>query len=142
MQEFAEVARVLDLGTEAESVSGVRYLGLVEKGLPLRSLNRIVELVAPDDASFKYRIVSKASLARHKSQKRLSPIHSVVLSRLAEVWTTAVRIWKSEDAAREFLYRRHPLLGQRKPIDLVLENEIGAGLVKSVLGGLEFGSAV
>jgi putative toxin-antitoxin system antitoxin component (TIGR02293 family) len=142
MQEFAEAARVLDLGTEAEPVSGVRYLDLVEKGLPLRSLYKVVELVAPENAEFKYRIVSKASLARHKPQKRLSPNHSVVVSRLAEVWANALRIWKSEEAAREFLYRRHPLLDQRKPIDLVLENEIGAGLVKSVLGRLEFGSAV
>jgi putative toxin-antitoxin system antitoxin component (TIGR02293 family) len=58
------------------------------------------------------------------------------------VWSQSVRIWKSEAAARGFLYRAHPLLAQRRPIDLVLENEIGARLVEDVLGRLEYGSAV
>jgi uncharacterized protein (DUF2384 family) len=58
------------------------------------------------------------------------------------VWTQSARIWKSEDAARDFLYRGHPLLGGRRAIDVVLVNEIGAELVRGVLGRLEFGSAV
>ncbi|HTW33270.1 MAG TPA: antitoxin Xre/MbcA/ParS toxin-binding domain-containing protein [Rhizomicrobium sp.] len=140
MGEFAEVARVL--GLKNEPVSGVGYLELVDKGFPIKSLDLISTFLAPGDVTFKYRIVSKASLARRKPQHRLSAGHSVVISRLASVWATALRIWKSEEAARDFLYRRHPLLDQRRPIDLVLENEIGAELVKSVLGRLEYGSAV
>ena len=109
---------------------------------PVRSLERIVAVVAPTDTSFKYRIVPKASLARRKPSKRLSPGQSVIVARLASVWAQALRIWKSEDAARDFLYRKHPLLGERRPVDLVLENEIGAELVRCVLGRLEHGSAV
>ena len=58
------------------------------------------------------------------------------------MWAQAVRIWKSEEAARSFLGRPHPVLRSRKPIDLVLENEIEADLVRGVLGRLENGSAV
>ena len=67
---------------------------------------------------------------------------SVINARLASVWTQAVRIWKAEEAARDFLYRKHALLGGRRPIDLVWEDEIGAELVRDVLGRLEYGSAV
>lgn len=122
--------------------SELDYLDMVEHGLSIRSLDRIVAVVAPTDTSFKYRIVPKASLARRKFGKRLSAVESVVVARLASVWAQAARIWKSEGAARDFLYRKHPLLGERRPIDLVLENEIGAELVRGVLGRLEHGSAV
>ena len=117
----------------------------VERALPFRHRNgrdRIAEEVAPGDVKFKYRIVPKASYARRKVTRRLSSPQSVVVTRLASVWAQAVRIWKSAAAARSFLTRPHPGLGHRKPIDLVLENEIGAGLVRDVLGRLESGSAV
>jgi putative toxin-antitoxin system antitoxin component (TIGR02293 family) len=115
---------------------------MVDRGLPVRALEKISTAVAPNDNNFKYRIVSKASLARSKSSRRLSPNHSVVVARLASIWATALRIWKSEESVRAFLNRPHPLLAGRRPLDLILENEIGAELVRSILGRLEYGSAV
>jgi putative toxin-antitoxin system antitoxin component (TIGR02293 family) len=76
--------------------------------------------------------------ARSEARKRLSAEQSL---RLAAVWIQAARIWKSEEATRDFLVRRHPLLGGGRPIDLVLQNEIGAELVRGVLGRLEHGCA-
>jgi putative toxin-antitoxin system antitoxin component (TIGR02293 family) len=143
MTELLSGARVLGLETPAHSLfSELDYLDMVDRGLPVRSLQRILAVLAPTDTSFKYRIVPKASLARRKAGKRLSKAQSVIVARLASVWAQAVRIWKSEVEARDFLYRKHPLLGQRRPIDLVLENEIGAELVRDVLGRLEHGSVV
>ena len=143
MTELLSAARLLGLGTPAHPlVSELDYLDLVDHGLPVRSLERIAAVVAPTDTSFRYRIVPKASLARRKAGRRLSTAQRVIVARLASVWAQAVRIWKSEGAARDFLYRKHPLLGARRPIDLVLENEIGAELVRGVLGRLEHGSAV
>jgi putative toxin-antitoxin system antitoxin component (TIGR02293 family) len=60
---------------------------------------------------------------------------------VASVWAQALRIWKSEEATREFLFRAHPILNGRKPIDLVLESEIGADLVRGLLGRIEAGVA-
>lgn len=143
MANLVDTAQVLGLKKMSSGVqsSDMYYFDLIDSGLPVKSLKRISEFVAPHDNSFKYRIVSKASLARRKGA-RLSPGHSVVVARLASVWAQAHRVWKSEDGAREFLYRVHPLLGQRRPIDLILDNEIGAQLVRSILGRLENGSAV
>jgi putative toxin-antitoxin system antitoxin component (TIGR02293 family) len=142
MPELMEAARILGLDTQAHPMaSGLAYLKLVDDGLPVRSLDRIARAIAPEDSAFKYRIVPKASLARSKASRHLSRAHSVAVTRLAAVWSQALRVWKSPIAARNFLYREHALLGQRRPIDLVLENEIGAGLVQDVLGRLEYGSA-
>lgn len=141
--EFRKAVEVLGLETSAKPVgSEIAYFDLIERGLPLRSLDRVCHAFAPGDKTFKYRIVPKASLARSQLSKRLTRQQSVTVSRLASVWTEATRIWKSEDAARDFLHRPHALLGGRRPIDLVLENEVGAELVKGALGRLENGSAV
>jgi putative toxin-antitoxin system antitoxin component (TIGR02293 family) len=143
MPELMDAARVLGVETDAKPLkSGVAYLNLIGHGLPVKSLDRIAQAVAPDDANFKYRLVPKASLARSKTSRRLTAAQSVAVTRLAAIWSQALRIWKSETAARDFLNRQHALLAERRPIDLVLENEIGAGLVRDVLGRLEYGSAV
>jgi len=143
MMELSAAARVLGVDSPAHPLaSDVEYLKLVARGFSIRALDRIADEVSPGDVKFKYRIVPKASYARSKVTRRLSAPQSVVVTRIASVWTQAVRVWKSEEAARAFLGRPHPVLGRRKPIDLVLENEIGADLVRGVLGRLESGSAV
>ena len=53
---------------------------MVDRGLPVRSLEKISETIAPDDTGFKYRIVPKASLARSRNAKRLSSTHSRVVA--------------------------------------------------------------
>lgn len=143
MPELMDAARVLGVETERRPLkSGVAYLMLVGQGLPVKSLDRIAHAIAPDDTNFKYRIVPKASLARSRTSKRLTSAQSVAVTRLAAIWSQALRVWKNEPAARDFLNREHPLLARKRPLDLVLENEIGAGLVRDLLGRLEYGSAV
>jgi putative toxin-antitoxin system antitoxin component (TIGR02293 family) len=141
--DFAAAARLL--GEEASAhaaVSDVDYLARVSRGFGLKALERLAEKISPADAQFKYRIVPKASLARFKAARRLSSQQSVVLMRIADIWVEALRIWQTPEETRGFLNRPHPLLGERTPIDLVLENELGANLVRSVLGRLDNGAAV
>lgn len=142
MFELREAAGLLGVSVAAIArASDVDYLRLIEKGLSVSALERVAGLIAPNDAKFKFRIVPKASLAR-VSKHRLNADQSVLLARIATVWAQALRVWKSDDAVRDFLFRPHPVLESRPPIDLVLENEIGADLVRGVLGRLEVGSAV
>jgi putative toxin-antitoxin system antitoxin component (TIGR02293 family) len=60
---------------------------------------------------------------------------------VARVWGLAVDVWRTEDDAREFLFRSHPMLEDKRPIDVVIQNEIGAELVLDILGSLKYGSA-
>lgn len=129
------------LGLSGTSItSQLEYLELIREGLPTQSLSSLATAVAPENQSFKFRIVPKSTLARRKGG-RLTAGESVLVARLVTIWQQAIDVWKEPEAARDFLYRKHSLLGGRMPIDLVLENEIGAQMVTEILGRLEHGSA-
>jgi putative toxin-antitoxin system antitoxin component (TIGR02293 family) len=143
MTSLFEAARFLQIPARDRPLeSGLQYLAYLDKGLPFSSIDRIAAAFAPKDREFRYRIVPKATLARLRGKRRLSKAQSELVTRLAEVWTDAMRVWKGEDEARSFLYRKHPLLENNRPVDLALKSEVGAQLVRDVLGRLEHGTAV
>ncbi len=126
-------------------------MSAVENGLPLTSLDRVVHAVAPADTKFAFRIVARATLARRRKalaaaktrpDARLSAEEGTRLARIAGVWAMALDVWGGEDAARCFMFEPHQLLQGRRPIDVVLENELGRPVVESILGRLQYGSAV
>lgn len=143
------VAEVLGIG-EAESgpLSLMTLMSEVERGLPLAALDRVVRSLSPGDGSFAFRLVPRATLARRRKQatspeagSRLSADEGARVARLAEVWAFAREVWGSDEEARDFLFRPHPLLEGRRPVDVVLANEFGRPLVDAILGGLKYGSA-
>ena len=143
MTTLLEAARFLQIPTKGKPLSSPgQYLTYLDRGLPFRSIERIAGAFAPDDTDFRYRIVPKATFARAKTRRRLNKAQGELVTRLAEVWTDAMRVWKTEEAARSFLNRRHPLLEDKRPVDLALQSAVGAGLVRDVLGRLEHGTAV
>lgn len=128
---------------EGRSMAPLRLVDRIREGLPLAALDRIAQQLAPNDRTFRYRIVPRSSLARRRQQdNRLSVEEGARLARLANIWGFAQEVWKDDDKARRFLFRPHMLLEDRPPIEIVLESEIGADLVKNILGGLLFGTAV
>lgn len=132
------------LGLKPKARQGASWFDLFEKieaGLPIASLDSVTAHVSPGDTALKYRIVPKATLSRRAAERRLSPEESARLVRLAKVWGFAKEVWQEEHAARRFLHEPHMLLQHRRPIDLVLANEIGAALVTDILGRLRYGSA-
>jgi len=139
MSEMQAVAKVLGV---ASPKTPIDLITIVERGLPLASLERVCASLAPADRRFKFSVVSKASLARRKEGKRLSPSESAVVARLAGIWAHAVQIWQDEDDARDFLNRPHQLLAGKRPLELSLANEIGAKLVEDLLGRIQSGVAV
>ncbi|WP_426289842.1 antitoxin Xre/MbcA/ParS toxin-binding domain-containing protein (plasmid) [Ensifer adhaerens] len=142
MLAFEKVADVL--GLPPKEIGARSPLGLVsriEGGLPITVLERVSHLLAPNDGHFKYRFVPKATLERRKVSLRLSPEEGMRVARVARVWNLAVDVWQEADAARDFLFRSHPMLEDRAPIDVVIQNEIGAELVLEILASLKYGSA-
>ena len=126
-------------------------MAAIEYGLPLTSLDRVVHSVAPSDSKFAFRIVARATLARRRkalaaakdrADSRLSAEESTRLARLAGVWAMALEVWGDEEAARRFMFQEHKLLHGRRPVDVVLENELGRPVVEGILGRLQYGSAV
>ncbi|AHG48688.1 antitoxin (plasmid) [Rhizobium leguminosarum bv. trifolii CB782] len=142
MMGFAAVADVLGLPSrEPASRSAFGLLSSIEAGLPVKALDRMALLLAPSDAQFKYRLVPKATYERRKSKHRLSSDEGIRLARLARVWGLALDVWQTEAEARDFLFRPHAMLEDRRPIDVVIQSEIGGELVLDILGSLKYGSA-
>jgi putative toxin-antitoxin system antitoxin component (TIGR02293 family) len=114
----------------------------VEKGLPLSALDRVVQVVAPDDSGFAYRLVPRATLARRRAQHtpRLTSEESGRVARVASVWAFAKEVWKSDEAARRWLFEPHMMLEDRRPIDVVIASEFGRPLVEGILGRLKYGT--
>ncbi len=137
-----EVALVLGLPADAlGTLSPIKLIGRIEHGLPIRSVDRIARLLAPDDTQFKYRLIPKATLERRKTASKLSPEEGARVARLANVWNVARDVWGSDDEARDFLFRPHPMAEDRLPIDLAIQSEFGAELIVDILGRLKYGSA-
>jgi len=142
MLALENVADVLGLpARDAASRSPLGLISRIEHGLPVAALDRVARLLAPVDSQFKYRLVPKATLERRKTSQRLSSDEGTRLARVARAWAAALDVWRDEDEARGFLFRNHPMLGDRRPIDLVIQSEFGAEMVTDILGGLKYGSA-
>ena len=141
------ISEVLGIGASGP----LPLMSAVGNGLPLTSLDRVVRSVAPGDIKFVHRIVPRATLARRRkalataqgqAEGRLSAEEGTRLVRLASVWAMALEVWGGDDAARRFMFDAHPLLGERRPIDIVLESDLGRPVVEGILGRLQYGSAV
>lgn len=104
---------------------------IVHSGLPRSSLDRVLEQAAPEAerAKLRNRVVPRASYQR---SRRLSPVHSATTERLARITALAQWTWEDEKKAQEFLWRPHPELGGRRPIEAAL-TELGAREVEEVI---------
>jgi len=131
------VASLLGIG---KPKSAMGYIAAIERGLPIGSLERVTRQIAPGDKDFKYRLIAKATLARRQKAKRLSPEESDRLSRIAQVWSCALDVWRDKDDARAFLNRSHALLDGRTPMSAALGTEAGARMVEDILGRLKHGT--
>jgi putative toxin-antitoxin system antitoxin component (TIGR02293 family) len=116
----------------------------VQRGLSLNMLEGLARRVSPDNAAFKYRIIAKATLERRKraEAQNLTPEESAKVARIAGVMDLALDVWKSDDSARAFLFRPHPLLEMQTPMDVVLMNEFGGQLVQDILNRLKYGAGL
>jgi putative toxin-antitoxin system antitoxin component (TIGR02293 family) len=140
---YSELAGMLGItGSGSPQLGPVQIMDRIQQGLSIKALYSVSTQIAPGDKQFVFRIVPKASLARRKNGlKPLSADESNRLARLAGVWSLANSIWHNVDDVRAFLFRPHLMLDDRRPIDCVLESEIGADLVKNILGRLVHGTA-
>ena len=100
-------------------------LGLADSimtGLPVITLDRLAGAVAPDDASFKFRLIPKATLERRRKSttRRFTSDEGDRLARLAKVYIFALSIYRDSNNAREFLNRPHAMLDGKLPLDVAL----------------------
>lgn len=142
MIAFGNVAGVLGLPAKGQAArSPFGLITRIEDGLPITALDRVAELLAPSDSQFKYRLVPKATYERRKASHKLSSDEGAKLARLARVWALALDVWQSESDGRDFLFRPHPMIEDKRPVDVVIQSEFGGELVIDILGRLKYGTA-
>src|SRR3546814_10619788 len=114
---FRSVEQLLGVTLDADTLLGLAHR--IEIGLPVGSVERLAGVVAPGDAEFKYRLLSKATLMRRKKsvEQRLTAEEGNRLARLAKVVSFALDVYKDQAKARGFLTRPHPMLDGRPPLD-------------------------
>jgi len=138
----SDVAAVLGLSAKPlEAFLPITLIFRIDHGLPVKAVDKLAHLLAPDNAQFKHRLVPKATLERRKKTNKLSPEEGARLARLARVWSAARDVWGSDGEARDFLFRPHPMAEDKRPIDLAIQSEFGAELILDILGGLKYGAA-
>ena len=115
----------------------------IEAGLPVSALDRLAELVAPQDLKFKFRLIPKATLERRRrSTKRLTVDEGNRLARIAKVYATALNIYRTPGKVSDFLIRPHMMLDNKSPLDVALATGPGADAVIILLGRAAYGGGV
>ena len=139
MADTASLA--VSLGLKVAQCSPLAVANSIKAGLPLSSLERLSKAIAPDDSSFPYRFVPRATLTRRKSanEPKLTVDEGNRVAAVAKVWETAMDIYHDETKARDFLSRPHPMLEGQRPIDVATDTGIGADLVINLLGRAAYG---
>jgi putative toxin-antitoxin system antitoxin component (TIGR02293 family) len=114
---------------------------LVMAGLPSESVKIVVDRIYPDAPDRYYEVVPRSTLNRKLSDKSPLPVqYSEKIERLARIYAFALDVWESEEDAREFMTKTHPMLDDRTPFEACM-TELGARQVEQILGRLLFGSA-
>jgi len=141
MLALSDVVDVLGLPAKTTSQSPIGLVSQIEHGLPIGTVERIAKTIAPSDTKFKYRLIPRATYERRKNTKILSPDEGILLARIARVWSLALDVWQNNEEARDFLFRSHPMIEDKRPIDVIIQSEFGAEMVVDILNSLKYGNA-
>ena len=116
----------------------------VEKGLPVSALEKLANLVSPQDARrFAYRVVPKPTLERRRKERQpLTTEESDRLARIAKVFAFGIDVFRDEAKVRSFLDRPHPMLDNRAPLEVALATGLGADAVINLLGRAAYSGGV
>ena len=141
--QASDIASMLGLANPA-SYDDLKLAGRVAKGVPPTSAKRLTKIVDPDGLHLKKRALVPRRSAQRQAQlkKPLSAEKSQTLWLVARVLREAFRQYGSMSEARDFMFRPHPLLESRAPMDLTLEGAAGAAIVIETLENAEAGVAV
>jgi putative toxin-antitoxin system antitoxin component (TIGR02293 family) len=136
-------------GSIAELLGGRKVLGRssdsaslqarLREGLPFAAFEAVLEALglAPGELAALLGVPPR-TLARRKAVRRLTPLESDRLYRLAHVALVARRVLGSSPKARDWVRRPNRALGGISPLD-DLDTEIGVRRVEEVLARIEHG---
>jgi len=122
---------------QVHSAEDVR--AIIHRGFPYKSLEVIVAKYGLDlPRMTKILSVPPRTMARRKTEQRLTAQESDRLARLARILTYATEVFGTEEKASTWLTRPNRILRATAPIDL-LDTDLGTQVVEMMLGRIEHG---
>jgi putative toxin-antitoxin system antitoxin component (TIGR02293 family) len=131
------IVEVFGLGASVRTMQDLD--SIVTAGLPKRSLVPLSSRLYSDNkvaSAFKFKVAPVATWKRRT--KRLSPLESERIERLARVLAAAEYALDDREEARQWISSPHRELGCKTPLETA-QSEIGARRVESVLNKLFYG---
>jgi putative toxin-antitoxin system antitoxin component (TIGR02293 family) len=127
-----------------DTYTSLKLANSVADGFPVHSVEAVCKRIDPTGQRLSiYDVVAKPTYHRKKQERKpLSKDDSEKLWQIARVYVEAMRHYRDDDDAVAFLFRPHPLIEGRRPIDLAKESAAGAALVVGLLAEAEAGVAV
>jgi len=117
--------------------SELEMLNILNKGLPIEALAEIEHRGIIDEFEMKSFIAAR-TLARRKSEKRLSPEESDLVARIVRIYDFAAEVFGDEQKAHKWLRTSNRALSGQQPLAL-LRTDYGARMVESILGRIAHG---
>lgn len=112
--------------------------GLVEAGLPMRSLDRLsASFPASDRETVANAVAPRTTRLRRSETGVLNTTESERLERIARLTALASHVLESDLEGRRFLLTPHALLGGHTPLELSM-TDLGARRVEDILWRLEY----
>ena len=144
LSDAAKIAQLMGLPSWRKT-SSLSLVDQIEQGLPLQAVERVAQVMAPDDPRAKFTLLSRSTWSRLQKRPRqhLTREASERVHGIARVLLEARRLWSDDESAMvRFLNRPHLLLGGRTPLDVARESTTGADLVVRIIGEARAGVAV
>ena len=142
--DAAQIAQIMGLPSWRK-MNSLSLVDQIEQGLPLRAVECVARVMAPDDPQAKFTLLSRSTWSRlqKRPQRHLTREASERVHGIARVLLEARRLWADDESAMvRFLNRPHLLLGGRTPLDVARESTTGADLVVRIIGEARAGVAV
>lgn len=127
------------LGLRRPGAGLVELAAAIRSGLPIRSLDRVKDLLAISDRELAALLgVNPRTIARTRRGERLSVAVGDRVFRAAGLFARARAVLGGEEAAREWLRTPQIGLGGRVPLELMV-TEPGTREIEDLLGRIEYG---
>jgi putative toxin-antitoxin system antitoxin component (TIGR02293 family) len=126
-------AAVLGIDIESE----VELVQLVEEGLPIETLDRLMAIGDLRSAELE-QIIPRRTISHLKAKGRLSPEQSDRVARAASVFALAHEVFANRDKANHWMRQPNRALQGATPLSL-LRTGSGAQLVETILTRIAYG---
>ena len=135
---YQEVASILGLRA-GKATGSLEFARTIEEGFPSSAIDRLKHELDITDLLLSTLIGrTSKTVGRMRVARKLSPIVSDRLFRVAKVYACAVEVFEDPASAREWLHSPQIGLSGRTPLDLLV-TEAGARAVEDLLVRIEHG---